>query len=84
MDNESQKPQYYCYKSNNLQRLEMSETSITMDYVFATDGKSFTVIRDHFPEVYERLCTRGTVFARMTPDQKEFLIEELQVKIDNG
>merc|ERR1719232_1458159 len=49
-----------------------------MDYTFATDGKSFNIIRDHFPEVFDRLCTRGSVFARMTPDQKEFLIEELQ------
>ena len=49
-----------------------------MDYTLATDGVSFNVIRDHFPEIYERLCTRGKVFARMTPDQKEFLIEELQ------
>ena len=80
IDTESQKPYYACHHSNgnHLQRLEMSETRIAMDYVFATDGKSFTVIRQHFPDVYERLCTRGTVFARMTPDQKEFLIEELQ------
>ena len=49
-----------------------------MGYTLATDGVSFNVIRDHFPEIYERLCTRGKVFARMTPDQKEFLIEELQ------
>ena len=49
-----------------------------MEYTLATDGVSFNVIRDHFPEIYERLCTRGKVFARMTPDQKEFLIEELQ------
>merc|ERR1712020_285917 len=48
------------------------------DYTFATDGKSFNVIRDHFPDFFDRICTRGTVFARMTPDQKEFLIEELQ------
>merc|ERR1719323_300252 len=80
IDIESQKPYYACHHSNgnHLQRLEMSETRIAMDYVFATDGKSFTVIRQHFPDVYERLCTRGTVFARMTPDQKEFLIEELK------
>ena len=57
---------------------EDNEVKISMDYTFATDGASFNIIRDHFPVIYERLCTRGTVFARMTPDQKEFLIEELQ------
>ena len=73
------KPNYYCYLNNTVQPVEIiSETKLTMDYTFATDGKSFNIIRDHFPMVFERLCTRGSVFARMTPDQKEFLIEELQ------
>ena len=73
------KPNYYCYLNNTVQPAEIiSETKLTMDYTFATDGKSFNIIRDHFPIVFERLCTRGSVFARMTPDQKEFLIEELQ------
>ena len=73
------KPNYYCYLNNTVQPVEIiSETKLTMDYTFATDGKSFNIIRDHFPIVFERLCTRGSVFARMTPDQKEFLIEELQ------
>ena len=76
---EGQKPQYYFHMNNTIQPMEMlSEAKITMDYTFATDGKSFNVIRDNFPDVFDRLCTRGSVFARMTPDQKEFLIEELQ------
>ena len=80
-DEDHGKAQYYCYLNNNAVQpfqMQSTETKLTMDYTFATDGKSFNIIRDHFPEVFDRLCTRGSVFARMTPDQKEFLIEELQ------
>ena len=79
-DEDHGKPQYYCHLNNNsVQPFQMqTETKLTLDYTFATDGKSFNIVRDHFPEVFDRLCTRGSVFARMTPDQKEFLIEELQ------
>ncbi len=82
VDKGSDKPHWHCHPLDSLQTMNMSDvvnsTKIGIDYTFATDGKSFNVIRDHFPEVFEKLCTRGTVFARMTPDQKEFLIEELQ------
>ncbi|XP_074653844.1 polyamine-transporting ATPase 13A3-like isoform X2 [Tubulanus polymorphus] len=47
-------------------------------YHFAISGKCFSVIRQHFPEFIPRLSMRGTVFARMSPDQKATLIEELQ------
>jgi cation-transporting ATPase 13A2 len=81
---EDDKPGFQCVPMNTVQPLTIGNNSeknaaiINMDYTFATDGKSFNVIRDHFPDMFELLCTRGTVFARMTPDQKEFLIEELQ------
>ena len=70
------------YSLDDIKPIELQgkegESRIKMDFILATDGVSFNVIRDHFPKIYERLCTRGKVFARMTPDQKEFLIEELQ------
>ncbi|XP_013781751.2 probable cation-transporting ATPase 13A3 isoform X3 [Limulus polyphemus] len=45
---------------------------------FAIDGRSFAVVRQYFPEVFLRLIVRGTVFARMAPDQKAQLVESLQ------
>ena len=48
------------------------------NYHFAITGKSFNVVRDHYPDVMERLTTRGAIFARMSPDQKETLVNGLQ------
>ncbi len=48
-------------------------------YCFAVDGPSFEVLCQSFPEVLERVCVRGAVFARMSPDQKQTLVEQLQV-----
>jgi magnesium-transporting ATPase (P-type) len=48
------------------------------NYHFAITGKSFNVVRDHYPDVMERLITRGAIFARMSPDQKETLVAGLQ------
>ncbi|KAK3088339.1 hypothetical protein FSP39_017880 [Pinctada imbricata] len=45
---------------------------------FAMDGKSWSVVRQHFPGILQKICVRGTVFARMSPDQKAQLVEELQ------
>ncbi|KAM9383997.1 polyamine-transporting ATPase 13A3 [Pholidichthys leucotaenia] len=47
-------------------------------YHFAMNGKSFTVIAEHFPDMLQKLVLHGTVFARMAPDQKTQLIEALQ------
>ena len=48
------------------------------NYHFAITGNSFNVVRDHYPDVMERLITRGAIFARMSPDQKETLVAGLQ------
>lgn len=48
------------------------------NYRFAMNGKTWNTIRDEFPELLPRFVTRGTVFARMSPDQKQTLILELQ------
>jgi cation-transporting ATPase 13A3/4/5 len=48
------------------------------NYLFAITGKSFNVVRDHYPDVMERLTARGAIFARMSPDQKETLVAGLQ------
>lgn len=48
------------------------------NYRFAMIGKTWGIIRDHFPELLPKFVTRGTVFARMAPEQKQSLILELQ------
>ena len=82
IDESTDKPLCFFHPTDSsIEPIEVSNhksVKIAMDYTFAIDGPSFDVIRDHFPMIYDRLCTRGTVFARMTPDQREFLIEELQ------
>ncbi|XP_061739900.1 polyamine-transporting ATPase 13A3 isoform X2 [Nerophis ophidion] len=47
-------------------------------YHFAMNGKSFSVISEHFPDLLQKLVLHGTVFARMAPDQKTQLVEALQ------
>ncbi|XP_047230374.1 polyamine-transporting ATPase 13A3 isoform X2 [Girardinichthys multiradiatus] len=47
-------------------------------YHFAMNGKSFSIIAEHFPDMLQKLVLHGTVFARMAPDQKTLLIETLQ------
>jgi cation-transporting ATPase 13A3/4/5 len=41
-------------------------------------GKTWAVIRESFPELLPRICTRGAVFARMSSEQKQQLVQELQ------
>lgn len=45
---------------------------------FAVTGRSWTVIREHFPDLLSKLVVRGKVYARMSPEQKAQLIEVLQ------
>ncbi|XP_037693947.1 probable cation-transporting ATPase 13A3 isoform X1 [Choloepus didactylus] len=47
-------------------------------YHFAMNGKSFSVIQEHFQDLVPKLMLHGTVFARMAPDQKTQLVEALQ------
>ncbi|XP_052286292.1 polyamine-transporting ATPase 13A3-like isoform X2 [Dreissena polymorpha] len=44
----------------------------------AVDGSSFSVLERYFPETLKRVCMRGTIFARMAPDQKCQLIQKQQ------
>ncbi|KAG8445117.1 hypothetical protein GDO86_010040 [Hymenochirus boettgeri] len=54
------------------------EDSPLVNYHFAMNGKSFAVILEHFQDLVPKLVLHGTVFARMAPDQKTQLVEELQ------
>ncbi|KAL5492027.1 hypothetical protein EMCRGX_G017415 [Ephydatia muelleri] len=42
------------------------------------DGKSFELVRTHCAEILKKLLVKGTVFARMSPDQKAQLVTDLQ------
>lgn len=50
----------------------------TNNYRFAVTGKTWKIIKENFPDLVPRIVTRGTIFARMSPDQKQQLIMELQ------
>ncbi|XP_057175089.1 cation-transporting ATPase 13A2 isoform X1 [Triplophysa rosa] len=47
-------------------------------YHLAINGISFAALCDHFPEYVPKVLMRGTVYARMTPDQKTQLVKALQ------
>ncbi|XP_068220769.1 polyamine-transporting ATPase 13A3-like isoform X2 [Palaemon carinicauda] len=47
-------------------------------YHLAVTGKAWGLICQYFPDLVPRIVARGTVFARMSPDQKAQLVEELQ------
>ncbi|RWS13255.1 cation-transporting ATPase 13A3-like protein [Dinothrombium tinctorium] len=48
------------------------------DLHVAITGKTFRVLKDHYPKLLEKVAIKGTVFARMAPDQKQQLVELLQ------
>lgn len=47
-------------------------------YHFALAGKTFALIRSQEPELLKKLLISGTVFARMSPEQKTHLVKGLQ------
>lgn len=47
-------------------------------YKFAVTGKSWELIRDQMPELIPRIIVKGAIFARMSSDQKQQLVLELQ------
>ncbi|XP_050051478.1 polyamine-transporting ATPase 13A3 [Dermacentor andersoni] len=54
-------------------------TSISMGHpLVAVTGKTFAVLREHYPDVLQRVAVCGAVFARMAPEQKQQLVELLQ------
>lgn len=47
-------------------------------YHFAVSGKTLAIVTQHFPELLDRILVRGSVFARVSPDQKGQLVEHLK------
>lgn len=69
-------------KVEEINRAEGSEV-INMDednqrFHFAVTGKSWAVIRQYEADLLSKIAVRGTVFARMSPEQKAQLVEVLQ------
>ncbi|TNN69870.1 putative cation-transporting ATPase 13A3 [Liparis tanakae] len=59
---------------------DQSVTQQEQSYHFAVTGRAFAVVTEFFPQLVQKvqLVLRGTVFARMAPDQKTQLVEVLQ------
>ncbi|CAC5407094.1 Probable cation-transporting ATPase W08D2.5,Probable cation-transporting ATPase 13A3 [Mytilus coruscus] len=75
------------YKQDTTKTGSASIEEVTVDILprddgntfhFAIDGRSWSVVRTHFDDLLQKLCVRGTVFARFSPEQKGQLIETLQ------
>lgn len=64
-------------KTTSLPSEEQRSTG-SCTYHFAMSGKTFALIRSQKPELLKKLLISGTVFARMSPEQKTHLIEGLQ------
>ncbi|OCT73393.1 hypothetical protein XELAEV_18036370mg [Xenopus laevis] len=47
-------------------------------YCFAMNGKSFSALCDHFPQLLPKILIHSAIFARMSPDQKTQLVQNLQ------
>ncbi|XP_041130414.1 polyamine-transporting ATPase 13A2-like isoform X1 [Polyodon spathula] len=47
-------------------------------YHLALNGKSFAAVCEHFPDILPQILLKGTIFARMAPDQKTQLVQGLQ------
>lgn len=54
------------------------EARVSGDYSFAMTGRTWAIIRDSFPDLLPRILVKGAIFARMTSEQKQQLIQELQ------
>ena len=51
---------------------------IDQNYHFAMSGQTWGIIKTNFSHVLPKIIQKGTVFARMAPDQKAQLVEEFQ------
>ncbi|XP_032308045.1 polyamine-transporting ATPase 13A3 isoform X2 [Drosophila ananassae] len=56
----------------------IQESKWQQQYTFAMDGNTWQIVKDHFPEQLGIILTRGSIYARMSPEQKQALVMELQ------
>ena len=55
-----------------------SKVTIEKKSHLALEGQTFNIIKDYFPHLLPKMVISGTVFARMSPENKQQLIESLQ------
>ncbi|XP_073848931.1 polyamine-transporting ATPase anne boleyn isoform X2 [Musca autumnalis] len=48
------------------------------NYRFAMVGKTWQIVKDYYPDLLPNFLTRGVIYARMSPEQKQALVVELQ------
>ncbi|XP_011865400.1 PREDICTED: probable cation-transporting ATPase 13A3 [Vollenhovia emeryi] len=47
------------------------------NYRFALTGQTWQMMREHYPDLVDRVCVRSAIFARMSSDQKQQVVVEL-------
>ncbi|KAG8445087.1 hypothetical protein GDO86_010016, partial [Hymenochirus boettgeri] len=69
------------HQSYGSHEIQVKWNNTSGSFHFAMSGKSFQIIIQHFYDYVPKILLNGTIFARMTPQQKSTLIEEFQ-KLD--
>ncbi|KAI1285508.1 Polyamine-transporting ATPase 13A3 [Halotydeus destructor] len=64
--------------SSDHMMLSMDSSSHQEPLHVAITGKTFSVLREHYPDLLNKVAVRGSVFSRMAPEQKQQLVELLQ------
>ncbi|KAG1696656.1 putative cation-transporting ATPase W08D2.5 [Nymphon striatum] len=71
--------------TNDINTAKQQSLELTIGYLpishkmkLSVSGKSLELIRLHHPEIFHKLLHQGVVFARMSPEQKQLIIENLQ------
>ena len=74
--NEADKVVSYCDTGDG----DQSSTLVNMETTchVAVTGRTWAVIKENFPQLVEKILIKGTIFSRMSPDQKASLVEDLQ------
>ena len=53
-------------------------SSLALDYTFVLTGNTYIYIKENHPELHRKVLVAGSVFARMSPDQKTVVINDLK------
>lgn len=48
------------------------------NYKFALTGNTWAILKASVPDLLQRIIARGAIFARMSSDQKQQLVQELK------
>lgn len=65
-------------KSDSTEDIENSGNDSDSNYHLAMTGNSWSLAKEYFPDLIPKLVAKGTVFARMSGEQKKQLVLEIQ------